>query len=48
MFLHCASECSSKIHQMMDMSQIPTEGLNHYTMVYGLNSIKLKDKVLGH
>ena len=32
----------------MDMSQIPAEGLNHYTVVYGLNSIKLKYKVVGH
>ena len=33
---------------MTDMSQIPAHGLNHYTMLYGLNSNKLKDKVVGH
>ena len=27
------------------MSQILAEGLNHYTVVYGLNLNKLKDKV---
>ena len=31
----------------MDMSQI-WAGLNHYTVVYGLYSIKPKDKVAGH
>ena len=29
------------------MCQILAEGLNHYTMVYGLNSNKLKEKVVG-
>ena len=47
MSLHCASELLSKIHHMTEMSQIPAEGLNHYTIVYGLNSQKLKDKVAG-
>ena len=32
----------------MDMSEILVEGLSHYTVVYGLNSHKLKDKVAGH
>ena len=48
MYLHCASDLLSKIHHMMDMTQILTEGLNHYTMVHGLTSIKLQDKVAGH
>ena len=30
------------------MSQIPPEGLNHYAMVHGPNSIQLEDKVVGH
>ena len=30
------------------MSKILAEGLNHYTMVYGINSNMLKDKVAGH
>ena len=33
-----------KICHTTDMSQIPA-GLNDYTMVHGLNSNKLKDKV---
>ena len=32
----------------MGMSQIPAECLKHYTMLYRLNSNKLKDKVVGH
>ena len=48
MYLHCASELLSKIHHMTDTSQIPAEGLNHYTVLYGLNLNKLKDKVAGH
>ena len=32
----------------MDMSQIPAGGVNYYTVVYGLNMNKLKDKVMGH
>ena len=31
MYLHCVSELLSKIHHMMDMSQIPA-GLNNYIM----------------
>ena len=30
------------------MSKITAEGLNHYTMVYGLNSRKLRKSVVGH
>ena len=37
MYLHCASELLTKIHHMTDMSQILARGLNHYTVVYGLN-----------
>ena len=48
LYLHCASELLSKIHYMKDISQIMAEGQNHYTMVYGLNSHKLKDRVVGH
>ena len=36
----------SKIHHMTDMSQILAEGLNHYTMVWELNSNTLKEKVV--
>ena len=45
-YLHCASEYLSKIHHTTEIFHIPAEGLNHYTMVYQLNSIKLKDKVV--
>ena len=38
----------SKIHHTIDIIQIPPEGLNHYTAVYGINSAQLKDKVVGH
>ena len=48
MYLYHASELLSKIHYMTGMSQIPAEGQNHYTVVYGLNLHKLKDKVEGH
>ena len=44
MYLHHASELLSKIRYTTDMAQIPVEGLNHYAIVYGLNSTKLKDK----
>ena len=30
------------------MSQISAEGLNHYTLVYGMNSRKLTESVVGH
>ena len=30
------------------MSRIWAEGLNHYTVVYGLNCRRLKDSVVGH
>ena len=48
MYYHCASELLSKVHHVTDISQIPGEGLNHYTMVYGLDSHKLKDKAVGY
>ena len=48
MYLHCDSQLLSKIHHTTDMSQIPVERLNHYTVAYGLNSTKLKDKVVTH
>ena len=48
LYLLCASRLLSKIHHMMDMSQILTEGLHHFTMVYGLDSHKVKKKVVGH
>ena len=47
-YLHHASELLSKIHHTMDMSQVLAEDLNHHTMLYWLNSVKLKDKVVGH
>ena len=37
MCLHHASKLLSKIHHMMDISQILTEGTNSYMLVYGLN-----------
>ena len=40
-------ELLSKIHHRTDMSQILAEGWNHYTVMYGLNSHKLNDKVVG-
>ena len=46
MYLYCASEHLSKIHHLMDISQIMAKGLNHYTMEYGVNSNKFKDKVV--
>ena len=48
MYLHHASELSLKIHHTTDMAEIPAEGLNHYTVVYSLNSANLKDKLSGH
>ena len=47
MYLHHTSELLSKIHHMMGMSQILTEGLDHYTMVYRLNLNRLKDNIVG-
>ena len=41
--LHCTSEVLSNIHHMTDMSVIIAEGLQHSTMVYGLNLNKLQD-----
>ena len=48
LYLHHAIEPLLKNHPMTCMFKIPAEGLNHYTLVYGLNSNKLKDKVEGH
>ena len=48
MHMHHASELLSKIHHTAGMAQIPAEGLNYYIVVYGLNSAKLKDNVVGH
>ena len=36
------------MYHTLDMSRILTEGLNHYTVVYGLNCGRLKDSVVGH
>ena len=47
MYLHYASKLLSKIHHAVDMSQMLAEHLNHYTMMYGLNSNNLKEKVVG-
>ena len=33
---------------MTDMSQIAPESFSSYTVVYGLNSKKMKDKIVGH
>ena len=48
MYLYHAREFVLKIHCMTSMSEILAVGLNCYTMVFGLNSNKLKDKVVGH
>ena len=48
MYLHSASEHLLKIHHMTDMFKITAEGINHYTVVYGLNINKLKYKAVGH
>ena len=48
MFLHHASDLLSKIYHTSHMSRILVEGLNHYTVVYGLNCRRLKDSVAGH
>ena len=48
MYLHRASEPLSKIHHMVDLSQILGEGLNYYTMVSGQNVNKVKDNIVGH
>ena len=48
MYLHLASELLSKVHHMTDMTEVPVEGLKHYTIGYGLNFTKLKDRVEGH
>ena len=47
MYLHCASELLLKTCCTVDMSPIQA-GLNHYTVEYVLNSIKLKAKVVEH
>ena len=48
MYLHCACELLSKNSLHNWCLKIPVEGLNHYTMVYILDSNKLKYKVAGH
>ena len=48
MYLHCVNELLSKVCHISDMSEISVEGLNQYTMVYGLNCIRLKDSVAKH
>ena len=48
MYLHHVSEFLSKIYHTSDMSRISVEGLNHYTVVYGLNCRRLKDSVVSH
>ena len=48
MYLHHVSELLLKIHHTSDMSQISVEGVNHYTIVYCHNCIKLKDSVVRH
>ena len=48
MNLHHASEPLSKINHISDMSRISMKGLNHYTVVYGLNYRRFKYCVAGH
>ena len=44
-YLHCVSDLLSKIYHTSDMSRISAKGTNHYAVVYGLNSRKLKDSM---
>ena len=48
MYLVHTSEHLSNIYYTSDMSRISGDGLNHYTVVYGLNYRRLKDSVVGH
>ena len=48
MYLHHASELLSKISHTLDMSRILVEGLNLYTVVYGLNGRRLKNSAVVH
>ena len=48
MYLHCTSKLLSQINHTSDMSRILAEGLNHYTVVYGLNCRRLRDNVVVH
>ena len=45
MYLH---SFLSKIHHTLYMSQMSVEGLNNYTVVYGLNSRNLRESITGH
>ena len=47
-YLYHASKLLSKAYQILDLSKILAEGLNHYTVVYGLNCRRLKDSVVRH
>ena len=47
-YWHHASELLSRIYCTSDISRILAEGIYHYTMLYGLNSKRLKDSVVGH
>ena len=47
MYLHHANELLSEIYHTTDMTQIAAESSNYYTIVYDLNSTKLKDKIVG-
>ena len=47
-YLDCTSELLSRIYHTTDMYRILVRGLNHYTVVYGLNCRWLKDSVVGH
>ena len=46
-YLHHVTDLS-KIYHTYNMSRTSAEGNNHYTVVYGLNSSKLKDSMAGH
>ena len=48
MYLYHASKLPSKIYHTSNMSRISVEGLNHYTVVYGLNCRRLKDSIAVH
>ena len=48
MYLHHASELILKIHHTSDLPQILLKGLNHYTIVYGLDSRKIRKSIVGH
>ena len=48
MYLHHEGELLLKIHHTANMSLVSVQGMSHYTEVYGLNSRKSRESVVGH